>query len=61
MLLFALALILGWTGHDLQRWALENRGYLLVHVLAASNIDAAFARLLAYRPDLAVRFRPDPA
>ena len=32
-----LALILGLTGNDLRRWALENRGYLLVHVLAARS------------------------
>ena len=29
-----LALILGLTGNDLRRWALEHRGYLLVHVLS---------------------------
>ena len=28
----ALAVILGLTGNDLRRWALDNRGYLLVHV-----------------------------
>jgi hypothetical protein len=60
VLLVGVALILGWTGHDLQRWALENRGYLLVHVIAARNADDAFTRLLAYRPDLASYFRPDP-
>jgi hypothetical protein len=57
----AVALILGLTGNDLRRWALENRGYLLVHVLSAGNRDDAFTRLLTYRPDLAARFRPEPA
>jgi hypothetical protein len=56
----AVALILGLTGNDLRRWALENRGYLLVHVLSAGNRDDAFTRLLTHRPDLAVRFRPEP-
>ena len=56
-----LALILGFTGHDLQRWALENRGYLLVHVLTARSQDDAFNRLLIHRPDLADRLRPEPA
>ncbi len=56
-----LALILGFTGHDLRRWALENRGYLLVHVLAAASQDDALSRLLTHRPDLAKRFGPEPA
>jgi len=55
------ALILGLTGNDLRRWALEHRGYLVVHVLAVSGIDEAWLRLLTYRPDLAARLRPDPA
>ena len=55
------ALILGLTGNDLRRWALEHRGYLLVHVVSAGNPDDAFVRLLTYRPDLAARFRPEPA
>jgi hypothetical protein len=60
--LFAgLALILGFTGHELHRWVLENRGYLLVHVVAAPTRDDAFLRLLRERPDLTTRFRPEPA
>jgi hypothetical protein len=54
------ALILGLIGNDLRCWALENRGYLLVHVLAAGSSDDAFTRLLTYRPDLATRLRPEP-
>jgi len=50
-----LALLLALIGHDLRRWSLEHRGYLLVHVLAASGHEDAFARLLARRPDLAER------
>jgi hypothetical protein len=55
-----LALLLGFTGHDLRRWALEHRGYLLAHVLAAGDRDDAFMRLLVQRPDLAARYRPEP-
>ena len=55
------ALILGLTGQDLRRWALEWRGYLLVHVFAARDRDEAFMRLLVQRPDLAARYRPEPA
>ena len=55
-----LALGLGLLGFDLRRWALENRGYLLIHVLAAGNPDDAFTKLMTYRPDLASRFRPEP-
>jgi hypothetical protein len=56
-----MAIILGFTGRDLHRWSLEHRGYLLVHVLMASNADAALARLLTHRPDLTGHFRPAPA
>jgi hypothetical protein len=56
-----LALILGFTGQDLRRWALEFRGYLLVHVFAARDRDDAFMRLLVHRPDVAARYRPNPA
>lgn len=56
-----LAFILGFTGHDLRRWALEQRGYLLLHVIMAPSMDDAFARLLTQRPDLVARFRPRPA
>jgi hypothetical protein len=52
--------ILGLTGNDLRRWALEHRGYLLAHVLAARDRDEALTRLLVIRPDLVARFRPEP-
>lgn len=57
----ALAVILGFTGHDLRRWALEHRGYLLLHVVTAASSDDALTRLLTHRPDLVARFRPGPA
>jgi hypothetical protein len=60
ILIVGLAVLLGLTGQDLRRWALEWRGYLLVHILAAVNRDDAFMRLMALRPDLAARYRPEP-
>ncbi len=50
--LFALAWALGLFGRDLRRWSLANAGYVLVHVIAAPDEDAALARLLDRRPDL---------
>jgi hypothetical protein len=54
-------LILGLTGNDLRRWTLENRGYLLQHVVAAINADDAFTRLMAQRPELVRRYRRELA
>ena len=53
-LLLALALgwVLGLFGHDLVRWSLARRGFLLVHVVAGRDADEALARLLDRRPDL---------
>jgi len=45
--------LLGLLGRDLYRWGLARRGYALSHVLAARDKEAALARLLAARPDLA--------
>ena len=47
------AFMLGLMGRDLQRWSLEQRGYLMTHVLAARDEDEAWMRLLNRRPDLA--------
>ena len=52
--LFAVyALVIGFYGNDFRRFGLERRGFALVHVLAARNEEAALARLLAARPELA--------
>ena len=51
-----LAVALGWVqglfGHDLVRWSLARRGFLLAHVVAGRDTDEALARLLHRRPDL---------
>ncbi len=72
VVLAALGLRLGWPGElvwvglawlhglfarDLLRWDLARRGYALVHVLAARGAEAAYARLLAARPDLLAEAR----
>ena len=48
----ALAWVLGLFGHDIRRWSLARRGFLLAHVVAAPDGDTALARLLDRRPDL---------
>lgn len=59
ILAVGLAVILGFIGHDMRRWALESHGFLLAHVVAARSPDDALFRLLTHRPELAARFRPD--
>ena len=54
-----LAVILGLIGNDLRAQALDQRGYSLVHMLAARGPDEAWLRLIANRPDLAIRYRPE--
>ncbi len=49
----ALAVLAGVLGRDLCRWALARRGYALSQVVAGPDADAALARLLASRSDLA--------
>jgi hypothetical protein len=56
-----LAIILGLIGNDLRSAALEHRGYSLLHVLAARGRDEAWMRLIASRPDLKARYRPEVA
>ena len=51
-LLTTLAVLLGLSGHDLRRWSLDHRGYLLSQVVAAPTEIDALARLLGRRPDL---------
>ncbi len=53
-LLLLLAMAQGIFGHDLRREALGRRGFVQAHILAARDADAAFARLIAARPELAV-------
>ena len=72
LLFAALGLRLGWPeallwagfawlhglfARDLLRWDLARRGYDLAHVLAARGAEAAYARLLAARPDLLAEAR----
>ena len=52
--LLALQFLLGCHARDLQRRALERRGYDQAHVVAERDEDRALARLLAARPELAV-------
>jgi hypothetical protein len=57
-LLSALILLLGLSGHDLRRWSLDHRGYLLAQVIAARDELEALERLLTRRPDLKGSFLP---
>jgi hypothetical protein len=52
VLILALAVLQGLFGNDLRRVALSRRRFVLAHVVAARDRDAALARLLARRPDL---------
>jgi len=61
MLELGLALFVGLIGHDLRRWSIEARGYLLSHVLAARTETEALGRLLTFRPDLKGFFMPPEA
>ncbi len=49
---FGVFWLIGLFGQDLRRWALERRGFDLVHVVAERDVDSALARLLDRRPDL---------
>ncbi len=60
VLVLGFFLLLGLLGRDMLRWSLARRGYALAHVVAARDDDAAFARLLDARPDLAAAYG-DPA
>jgi Protein of unknown function (DUF2628) len=52
--LLALQFLLGCHARDLQRRALDRRGYDQAHLVAERDEDRAMARLLAARPELAV-------
>ncbi|HME27126.1 MAG TPA: DUF2628 domain-containing protein [Acetobacteraceae bacterium] len=60
-LLTALILLLGLSGHDLHRWSLDHRGYLLAQVVVAHTELEALGRLLDRRPDLRGGFLPPEA
>jgi hypothetical protein len=60
VLIAGLVLILGLTGHDLRRWTLERRGYLLTYVLSGRDEIEAMRQLLLARPDLGDLYRPGP-
>ncbi len=51
-LLIALVVLTGLSGHDLRRWSLDHRGYLLSQVVVARDELEATAQLLERRPDL---------
>lgn len=51
-LFLALMAAQGMFGYDLLRFLLDQRGYVLAHVVAAREPDGALARLLEVRPDL---------
>ena len=51
-LLVAMIVLIGLSGHDLRRWSLDHRGYVLSQVVTARDELDATARLLERRPDL---------
>jgi len=61
VLMLALAVVLGLSGHDLRRWSIEHRGFMLVQVVAAPSEHEALAVLLTRRPDLTGSFLPPRA
>ena len=61
VLLTALLILLGLSGHDLSRWSLDHRGYLLSQVVTARDELEALQRLLERRPDLKGSYLPPQA
>ena len=51
-LLVATTFLIGLSGHDLRRWSLDHRGFVLSQVVTARDELDATARLLERRPDL---------
>jgi hypothetical protein len=60
-LLTTLVVLLGLSGHDLRRWSLDLRGYLLAQVVVARDELGALEQLLERRPDLKGSFLPPQA
>jgi hypothetical protein len=58
VLLLGEMVLLGLSGRDLVRWSLARRGYVLLHAVVARDADAALARLLDARAELAGRYAP---
>ena len=52
ILLTALAVLAGLMARDVLRWSLDRKHYVMAHVVAARDEDAALGRLLDARPDL---------
>lgn len=61
VLLTAFVVLLGLSGHDLHRWSLDHRGYLLSQVVTARDELEALERLLERRPDLKGSYLPPQA
>ena len=61
IVVIGLHLLLGLVGEDTRRWSLERRGYLETDVICARDELDALRELLHQRPDLAERYRPEPA
>lgn len=59
ILILGVALLLGLQGHDLRGWALDHRGFTLIHIVAARGPDDAWMRLIAHRPDLVAQMTSD--
>ncbi len=55
-LTLGLAVLAGLLGRDVVRWSLGRRGYMLAHVLAARDEEAALGRLLTARTDILERY-----
>ena len=51
-LLVAMIVLIGLSGHDLRRWSLDHRGYVLSQVVTARDELDAMVRLLERRPDV---------
>ena len=56
--MFALAVVLGLSGQDCRRWAMNHRGFMLTQVITARSEPEALGVLLARRPDLVGSFLP---
>ncbi len=57
-LLVTLIVLLGLSGHDLRRWSLDHRGFLLAQVVTGRSELDALSHLLERRPDLKGSFMP---